>query len=105
MIAYINDGNSTDCADILISNDAADGVIATDIDAENSTDFDEDTAGRFINADNLMDYADTTVSDDAADGLIAIAIDDVKSTDFAEDAAGGYISAIDDGISMNCADI
>ena len=34
-IAAINADNSTDCADILISNDAADGFIATAIDAGN----------------------------------------------------------------------
>ena len=34
----INSGNSTDCADITIPDDAADGLIATAIDSGYSTD-------------------------------------------------------------------
>ena len=49
----INAGNSTDCADITISDDVADGLIATGID--------------------IINYAGCT--DNAAGGLIA-AIDD-----------------------------
>ena len=35
LVAAINAGNSMDCADILISDDAADELIATAIDAGN----------------------------------------------------------------------
>ena len=72
-IATINIGNSTDCSDLSIPNDAADGLIATDIDAGNSKDFAEDALDGLIdaiNAVNAMNCADITVSDDAADGLI-----------------------------------
>ena len=48
MIADINAGNSTDCADISISNDAADEFINTAIDAVNSTDCADDAAGGLI---------------------------------------------------------
>ena len=79
MISAINTGNSTDCADPLISNDAADGLIATAVGDVSSMGCSEDAAGVFIdaiNADNSMDCADITVSDDAVDLLITIAIND-----------------------------
>ena len=80
-----------DCADIFISNYAAEGLITTSIDAGNSTDCDEDYSGGFfyaINAGNSMYCANIIVSDDAADGLIDVAIDVGNSTDCAEVAAG-----------------
>ena len=70
--------NSTDCAHKLISDDVADELIATAINADNSTDFAEDAAGGFIaaiNAGNSRDCANLLISNDAADGLIATAID------------------------------
>ena len=88
LIAATNAGNSTSCADILISNDSVDGLIATDTDAG-----------------NLTDCADITVSDDAADGLITTDINSGNLTGCAEDAEGGLIAAIDDDVYMNCADL
>ena len=51
-IDAINAGNSTDCADISISNDSADGLIDTAIDASNLTDCAEDAAVGLIDAIN-----------------------------------------------------
>ena len=90
-----------------ISNDAGDGLIATDIDDRSSTDCAEYAAGGLIcaiNANNSMDCANIKVSDDAADILIAIAIDAGNSTDFAEGSVGGLIANIDAGGSMNSTD-
>ena len=93
-----------DCADISISNNTVDVLIATDIYACNLTDFAQDDSGGFIDAINdvnLMYCADIKVSDDVADGLIAIAIDAGNSTDCVEYAAGGYITTIDSCVSMS----
>ena len=56
MITDINDGDLTDCADIIISDDAVDTFIAAD-------------------DGNYTYCADTNVSDDDVDGLIALATD------------------------------
>ena len=64
MIATINDGHSKNCANIFISNDTDDGLIATTNDAGNLIDCDEDAAGELIDAIynvNLMDFSDMTV--------------------------------------------
>ena len=37
--------------------------------------------------------------------MISTSIDSGNSTDCSEDAAGGFITAIDAGVSMNCADL
>ena len=63
-IATLNAGNSKNCADILISNDAADVLIAATIDAGNSTDCAEYAAGGLIDAINdvnLVNFDDITV--------------------------------------------
>ena len=44
----LNAGNSTDCADKLISYNAADELIATAINDDDSTDFADDDAGGLI---------------------------------------------------------
>ena len=92
MVVDINAGNSTDCADIFISNDATDGLIATTIDARNLMDCAEDAAGGFIDAINTvysMDCSDIMVSDYAADRLIYIAIGSGNLMSHAEDAESG----------------
>ena len=107
-IAAINDGNSKDCADLLISNYAADVLIATDIYADNLKCYADDSAGGLIdaiNSGNLMDCADITVSDYAVYVLIAIAIDYGDSMDFSEDSEGGSIADIDYGVSINFTDM
>ena len=48
MIGVINAGNSMDCADIKVSDDAADGLIPIAIDASKLTDCAEDVAGWLI---------------------------------------------------------
>ena len=104
----LNAGNSTYCADKLILDDAVDEFIATDINADNSTDFAEDAAGGLIaaiNADNSTDCADLLISNFAADVLIATGIDADNLTDFYEDAAGELIDAINYGSFMDCATI
>ena len=53
MITDINDGDLTDCADIIISDDAVDTFIAAD-------------------DGNYTYCADTNVSDDDVDGLIML---------------------------------
>ena len=55
---------SMDCADIKFSDDAADGLIATSSDAENSADFSQDDSGVLITAIDAgysMDCADIMV--------------------------------------------
>ena len=104
----LNACNLTDCADIMISDDAADGLIDTAIDVDNLTDCADDAAGGLIAAINdgdLTDCADLLISDDAAGGLIATAIDAVKVKSCADDSAGGLVSAIDAGYLTDCADI
>ena len=54
-------GNLIDCADKLISEDAADELIAAAINIGDSTDFADDDAGGLVadtNAGNSMDCAD-----------------------------------------------
>ena len=101
----INDVNFTDCADIKISNDAADGLITTSVGAVNSTVCSNNDVYGFINAGDLVDCADITISDDAVDVLIATAINDGNSMDCAENSAGGLIAAIKDGSLTYYADI
>ena len=96
----LNSGNLTDCANMTISDNAADELIATAINSGNSADFLDDSAGGLIaaiNAENLTDCADISISDDAADELITTATNAGDSTDCAEDTAGGLIAAIDSG--------
>ena len=50
LIDAVNAGNSMDLADIIGSDDAADGLIAIDMDASNLADFVEDAAGGLIAA-------------------------------------------------------
>ena len=60
----LNAGNSTDCAEINISDNAADELIATAINAGDSTDFSDDAAGGLIaatNAGNLADCSDILI--------------------------------------------
>ena len=104
----LNAGNSTYCADKLISYNAADKFIDTAINAGDSTDFADDDAGGLIAAINYRkstDSADPSISNDAGYGLIATAIDDGNYTDCAEDYAGGLIGAINADSSTNYADI
>ena len=75
----MNNGNSMDCSDIKISDDAADGLIATDVSAVDLKDF----------------------SDDAADGLIFTDINTGNSADCAHNYTGGFISDIDGGDLMD----
>ena len=66
----INARNLTDCADIKISYNAADGLLATAINDGNQTDSDDDSECALIdaiNAGNLTDCADITISDDVED--------------------------------------
>ena len=101
-------GNSTYFSGTTISADATDGLIATAIDAGNSTDSADNAAGGLtaaINAGDQTGCADLLISDDVADGLITTAIDAVNLADCADDAAGGLIAAIDAGDSMDCTDI
>ena len=70
----IKSGGSTDCADITISDYAVDGLIATDINAGNSTDFSYDAAGGLVasvDSGDLTDCTDIKILDDAADEFIA----------------------------------
>ena len=69
----LNAGNLTDCADIIISDDAADELIATATNARDSADFSGGaTSGLIasINYGNSTDCADISFSDYAADELI-----------------------------------
>ena len=104
----LNASNSTYCANKSISENAADELIATAINAVDPTDFSGDAAGGLtaaINAGNSTDCADLSISNDAVDGLIDNAIDAGYLTGCAEDAAGGLIDAINAGNPMDCADI
>ena len=70
----IDAGDLMDCADINISDNAADGFIANYINSEDSTDCDEDAAGWLItniNDVDLTDCADIIISVDAEDIFIA----------------------------------
>ena len=66
----INARNCTDCADITISDNAADILIATAINSGTQTDFDDDSECALItviNAGNFTDCDDITISDDVED--------------------------------------
>ena len=96
----LNAGNLTYSADKFISENAADKLIATAINAGDLTDFAEDAIGGLndaINAGNLTDCADILISNYAADGLISNAINAENSTGCAEDDAGRFIDAINSG--------
>ena len=67
-----------DCADITVSDDAADGLIAITIDAGILTDCSEDAAGGLIAASYAgvsTNFTNKYISDDAADGLVVNPID------------------------------
>ena len=86
-----------DCADKSISDDAADELIATDINYGDLMDFSEDYAGGLIttiNAGNLTNCADILIKNDTVDGLITTAIDAGNPTDFSEDTECGLIAAV-----------
>ena len=74
-----NAGNSTDCVDITISENAADGLIADAINygvsMDCSDDYSDGEISTAIDADDSTDCADITISDEATYGLIATAID------------------------------
>ena len=74
----INTGNLTDSSGIMISGDAAYGLITTAIDDGYLVDCADDDAYVWIatatDAGDLTDCADITISDNAADILIATAI-------------------------------
>ena len=64
LITGINARYLVDCSDILISNDATDGLIATSINAVNLTGCAEDTVGGLIdaiNGGNSVGCSDITV--------------------------------------------
>ena len=70
----INAGNLKDCSNITISDDAADGFIATAIDAENLADCAGNAAGVLIDSINygeLAGLSDIFISFNAADKFIA----------------------------------
>ena len=86
-----------DCADKSISDDAADELIATDINAGDLTKCSKDAAGGSIatvNAGNTKNCAGILIKNNAEDGLIATTIDAENSTDCAEYTSGGLINAI-----------
>ena len=69
----LNAGNLTDCADIMISDDLADELIATTTNDGDSADFSGGATSGFvasINDGNSTDCADISFSDYAADELI-----------------------------------
>ena len=104
----LNAGNSTYCDDKLISDDVADELIATAINARDSTDLADDAAGGLIAAiksGKSTDCADLSISNYAGYGLNATDIDAGNLMDFSEDAAGGLIDDINAGNSMDCANI
>ena len=104
----LNAEKSTDCADKLISDYAADEFITTAINAGDSTYFAEDAAGGLIaaiDAGNSTDRADILISKDVADGLITTDIDYENLTNCADVYAGGFINAINAVSLMDCADI
>ena len=104
----LNAGNSTYCADKLISDHVVDELITTDINSGYLTDFSDDAAGGLIAAINYgksTDFSDISISNDAADGLITTAIDAVNLIYCDDDDAGGLIDSINAGNSMDCADI
>ena len=77
LINSINAINLMECADIKVSDDAADGLITIAIGGFNSTDFSEDAVGGLItpiDAFISMDCAEKLISDDVADGQIATSI-------------------------------
>ena len=101
----INAINSTYCAYITVSDDVADELIATAIDAENSLDCAEYAVGGLI-ADiddgNVEDFSDIAILGDAANELIADYIDAGDFTDCADDVAGGLIAtSVDAGDSTD----
>ena len=68
----------------MISDDAADGLIATAINDGDLQDFSEDAVGGLITTIDARDYMDSSgllISDDATDGLIATAVDSTEFSD------------------------
>ena len=85
-----------DCADIIISDDAADGLIASAIYARILTDCAEYASIRLItviDAGDSMDCADIKILDDATDGLITAAIYsmDCADTNVSDDVVDGLM--------------
>ena len=77
----LNAGNLLDCGDKLISDDAADELMSTDINAGDLTIVSEDAADgsiSTINAGNSKNCADIMIKNDAEDGLIATTTDAEK---------------------------
>ena len=77
----LNAGNSMDCADKSVSDDAADELIVTDINAGDLIFFSEDASGgsvATINARNSKNCADILIKNDAEDVLIATTTDAEK---------------------------
>ena len=104
LIDAINYVNLMDFSDITISDDASDGLIATDINAGNSTDCYEGAAGGLIadiNTGVLINCADIFISDDAEDGLINTTIDVYEFITTPIDADGLIATPIK---STDCAD-
>ena len=96
------------CAYIAISYDVVDGLIATAIDAGDSTYCAQDAADVLISdidSEDSMGCADITVSDDVADGLTAAAIYDGDAAYCAEYATDGLIDDIDSVYFMDCTDM
>ena len=85
MIASSNAGDSTDCADILISDDTADELINIPINSDDSTDCADNSAGGLIatiKTGHMIDFTDISTSDDEAEEFIAA--DTGKSTECAD---------------------
>ena len=85
-----------DCADIMISDDAADGLIATAIYARMLMDCSAYASIGLItaiDAGDSMDCADITILDDATDGLITDAIYsmDCADTNVSDDVVDGLM--------------
>ena len=69
MIAAIDAGVSMNCANLYISDDAADGLIATHIDTDRLITNPIDADGLIDNPTESTDCADTNVLDDDVDRL------------------------------------
>ena len=101
LISNIDDVDSIDCADILISDNKADELIASAINYESSTDCADNAAGGLI-AD--MDYGNSRdcnyilTSYDEADKLIAADFGDstdCDDTNASDDAVDGFMMLTD----------
>ena len=96
----------TEFADITISDNVADGLIVTAIDAGYLTGFADDSVCVFMSAIDSFDFmccANILISYDVTDELISTDINSENSTDFYDNAAGRLIADVGAGDVMDCA--